>query len=87
MSLTRRALLQTGASMFAGTAVGVLGHGYAYEREALRAISADLPVAGLAPEHDGVRVGLITDLHHSQFTTQSDVARAVELAGHRHTRR
>jgi predicted MPP superfamily phosphohydrolase len=65
--------------MFAGTAVGVLGHGYAYEREALRAISADLPVAGLAPEHDGVRVGLITDLHHSQFTTQSDVARAVDL--------
>jgi predicted MPP superfamily phosphohydrolase len=79
MPLTRRAVLKAGASVLAGTAAGVLSHGYAYERFALQVIREDLPVWGLAPEHDGVRIGLITDLHHSEFTNQADIGRAVAL--------
>ena len=30
--------------------------------------------------HDGLRVALLTDLHHSEFTSQADIARAVDLA-------
>jgi uncharacterized protein len=79
MPLTRRAVLRTALSGLAGAAAGVLGHGYAYERHALRVVRADLPVRGLAPEHEGLRIGLVTDLHHSQFTSQADIARAVDL--------
>jgi uncharacterized protein len=42
-------------------------------------VRADLPVWGLAPEHDGLRIGLVTDLHHSEFTSQADIVRAVDL--------
>ena len=41
---------------------------------------AELPVSGLSPLHDGLRIGLVTDLHHSEFTSQADIARAVDLA-------
>jgi len=77
--LTRRAILKTGVSALCGAAAGVVAHGYAYERHALRLVRADMPVPGLAPEHVGVRVGFVTDLHHSEFTTQADIARAVDL--------
>jgi uncharacterized protein len=79
MPVTRRDVLRTGVYALAGTVAGVIGHGCAYERYALRVVRADLPVSGLAPEHDGLRIGLVTDLHHSAFTTQADIAQAVDL--------
>ena len=67
------------ASATFGAATGLTAYGYAYERHALRVVHADLPVAGLAPQHQGLRIGLVTDLHHSEFTSQADIARAVDL--------
>jgi predicted MPP superfamily phosphohydrolase len=78
--VTRRAFLTTTASALIGASTGAAGYGYAYERHAVRVVRDDLPVSGLAPQHRGVRVGLITDIHHSEFTSQADIARAVDLA-------
>jgi uncharacterized protein len=80
MGMTRRAVLKGLFSSATGAAIGVAAHGYAYERHALRLVRAELRVSGLAPEHDGLRVALITDLHHSRYTSQADVAHAVSLA-------
>jgi predicted MPP superfamily phosphohydrolase len=60
--------------------VGVGAYAYAYERHAVRVVDATLPVSGLAPEHAGLRIGLLTDLHHGKFTSQADIAGAVDLA-------
>jgi uncharacterized protein len=73
-------MLKTLVSAGTGGLVGVGAYAYAYERHALRVVHATLPVSGLSPEHAGLRIGLITDLHHGQFTSQADIARAVDLA-------
>jgi uncharacterized protein len=79
MVMSRRAVLKALLSTTTGAAVGVAAHGYVYERHALRLVRADLRVSGLPPQHEGLRVGLITDLHHSDYTSQADIARAVDL--------
>ena len=80
MHITRRALLRVAGSAMVGAVTGLTGYGYAYERRALRIVQAQLPVSGLSPSHDGLRLALLTDLHHGQFTSQADIARAVDLA-------
>jgi predicted MPP superfamily phosphohydrolase len=40
---------------------------------------ADVNVAGLAPALDGLRIGLITDVHRSQWVSADDVGHAVKL--------
>jgi len=75
--MTRRTALRTLAVLSAGTAAGVTVHGYVWERHALRLVRSDLPMAGLAPAFEGLRVGYITDLHHSEFVELDDIQRAV----------
>ena len=79
MLLTRRAVLEALASGVIGAAAGVAAHGYLYERHALQLVRATLPVSGLAPAHEGVRIGLLTDLHHSAFVSQEEISRAVAM--------
>ena len=80
MLLTRRAVLK---GVLAGT-VGAVGgtaiYGVAYERHRLGATEATLPVAGLPPALNGVRVALLTDIHHSALVGADDVSAAVRLA-------
>ena len=80
MQLTRRALLKAAGSASLGAVTGLAGYGYAYERHALRVIEEELHVSGLSPVHDGLRLALLTDLHHSEFTSQEDISRAADLA-------
>jgi uncharacterized protein len=80
MLVTRRTLLKAAGSASVGALSGLAGYGYAYERHALRVVRQELQVSGLSPTHDGLRLVLLTDLHHSEFTSQSDIARAVDLA-------
>lgn len=79
MPLTRRAALRTFAAGLIGGGAGLTAHGYAYERVAIRVVETDLAVSGLAPEHDGLRIGFITDLHHSEYLAMEDVVRAADL--------
>jgi predicted MPP superfamily phosphohydrolase len=77
--LTRRALLRLVGSAGIGATTGTLVYGTAYERHHLQRLERDVPVSGLPPALDGLRVGLITDVHHSAMVPAGEVTRAVQL--------
>jgi uncharacterized protein len=77
--LTRRDALRAFAATAVGVAAGPVAYGAAYERHRLVLVEADIPVSGLPPALDGLRVGLITDIHHSATVSARDVARAVDM--------
>jgi predicted MPP superfamily phosphohydrolase len=79
MRLTRRDALRAVIATSAGLVAGPLVYGIAYERHRLVRVEQDIPVSGLPPALDGLRIGLITDIHHSTTVAADDVARAVEL--------
>jgi predicted MPP superfamily phosphohydrolase len=79
MPETRRSFLKAMLAGTIGAGAGALGHGYAYERHALALVAVDLPVTGLSHALDGLRVGFITDLHHSGYVPQTAVAHAADL--------
>src|SRR5574341_1443563 len=78
MEASRRSVLKTLTAATLGAGAGVLLHGYEYERLALQFIEVMLPVSGLAPEHEGLRVGFLTDFHHGAFVSQSHIAHACD---------
>ncbi|HXG89431.1 MAG TPA: metallophosphoesterase [Vicinamibacterales bacterium] len=79
MRLTRRDALRALVATSVGLATGPVAYGAAYERHRLVRLEQDIPVSGLPPALDGLRIGLITDVHHSSTVSAQDVARAVEM--------
>jgi predicted MPP superfamily phosphohydrolase len=77
--LTRRDALRAIAATGVGLVVGPIAYGAAYARHRLVRVEQDVPVSGLPPALDGIRVGLITDVHHSATVSADDVTRAVNL--------
>jgi len=77
--LTRRAALNTLIAGGVGTAIGGGAYGLAYSRHQLQVVRTSLRVAHLPPGLDGFRIGLITDLHHSQMGPLQDVQRAAAM--------
>jgi len=77
---TRRAVLKALLSAGAGTLVGSAAYGFGWARHRLEVTRTDLPVAGLAPGLDGLRIALITDVHCSATVDPDDASRAVGLA-------
>ena len=65
--------------MAVGAAVGAVNYGAVYERNRITLLDIDLPVVGLPPALVGLRVGLITDIHHSHLVDAALVSRAVRL--------
>ena len=64
-----------------GLAVAGAGAGYGglYERHRIRLVEAQVPVGRLPAALAGLRVGLVTDVHHSRFFDRDDVDSAVGL--------
>ncbi|MBM3808193.1 MAG: metallophosphoesterase [Acidimicrobiia bacterium] len=79
VAMTRRDFLRSATAISVGALAGVGAYGVAYERHQVSRISRDLPVRGLPPALDGLRIGMITDVHHSAVVPATDVARAVAL--------
>ena len=79
MLLTRRAALNTLLAGSVGTVIGGGAYGLAYSRHQLQVVRATLPVSDLPPALNGFRIGLITDLHHSEMVPLQDVRRAAAL--------
>ena len=79
MMLSRRAAIKGVLVTTIGAATGAASYGYAYERHSIGVTEASLPVSGLEPVLDGLRIGLITDIHHSAMVPSADVSRAVDL--------
>jgi predicted MPP superfamily phosphohydrolase len=70
-----KGLVATGLGAVTGTAL----YGVGYERHRIGVTEATLPVSGLAPPLDGLRIGLVTDIHHSRMVPADDVTQAVQL--------
>ena len=66
-------------ALTAGVTTGTAIHGYGWERHALGVTRVDLPLSGLPQSLEGLRVGFLTDLHHSATVAADLVSRAVEL--------
>jgi len=62
-----------------GTVIGGGAYGLAYSRHQIQVVRATVPVSDLAPALDGFRIGLVTDLHHSEMVPLDDVVRAASL--------
>ena len=80
MSISRRTAIKTVIATTVGTATAGLTYGAAFERHHIGMTSATLPVSGLPPALDGLRISLITDIHHSRIVPAADVVQAIELA-------
>lgn len=79
MAVTRRVLLKSLAATSVGALAGLGAYGSAYGRHQITRIVQDLPVRGLPAALDGIRIGMITDVHHSGTVPPQDVTRAVAL--------
>lgn len=77
MRVSRRAALNTLTAGGVGTLVGGGAYGLAYSRHQLQVVRTNVPVSGLPAALAGLRIGLITDLHHSEMVPAEDVRRAV----------
>jgi predicted MPP superfamily phosphohydrolase len=75
--MTRRDFFRSATAISVGALAGVGAYGVAYERHHLSRIVRDVPVRGLPPALDGLRIGMITDVHHSAVVSAADVTRAV----------
>jgi hypothetical protein len=65
MALTRRAALKGIAATAVGTLTGAGAYGIGFERHRIASPKQRCPLRGLDPVLDGIRIGLITDVHHS----------------------
>src|SRR5213082_2637183 len=70
MRVTRRAALKSLVATGVGAVAGTGAYGYVYERHDLEVTRATVPVVGL-------RIGLLTDVHRSQWVSHDDVIHAV----------
>jgi predicted MPP superfamily phosphohydrolase len=77
--VSRRAALNALMAGGVGTVIGGGAYGLAYSRHNIQVVRTSVPVSGLAPALDGLRIGLITDLHHSEMVPAQDVVRAASL--------
>jgi predicted MPP superfamily phosphohydrolase len=77
--LARRDALRLIGAAGVGLAAGPLAYGAAYERHRLVLLEEDITVSGFPPSLDGLRLGLITDIHHSASVSPDDVTRAVNV--------
>ena len=80
MTITRRAAIKTIVATSVSSAFAGIAYGTAVERHRIGMTNATLPVTGLPIALDGLRVGLITDIHHSRLVPAPDIVQALELS-------
>src|SRR6478752_1307285 len=79
MGLTRRAALKGVLATTVGAITGAAVYGVGYERHHLGITEVALDVSGLPLALDGLRIGFLTDIHHSAMVPADDVVAAVAL--------
>ncbi len=84
MALSRRAAIKGALVTTIGAITGAGLYGVGYERHHVGLTESTLPVSGLAEALEGLRIALITDIHHSQTVSADDVHRAVQLVMTQH---
>ena len=83
---TRRALLRGAGTLAAAIPAGLLGFGALVERTAFQVREIEMPVPGLHPDLNGLRLVQLSDIHLSAYLSEQEFARVVdaanELRGH-----
>ena len=80
MGVTRRAALKGMLATAVGAVTGSATYGVAYERHHIGLTAATLDVPRLPAALNGLRIALLTDIHHSRLVGAEDVTKAVDLA-------
>src|SRR5579863_2907392 len=80
VDLTRRAVLRTAGMLASAVPGAVLGFGVLVERTAFRVRELDIPVPGLHPDLDGLRLVQLSDIHLSPYLSEREFARVVDAA-------
>ena len=81
VDVSRRKFLARGASGMAGVAVaGVGGHAALVAPARLRVERYDVPIRGLPPEFDGLRLVHVSDTHYGPFTSSAYLEKAADRA-------
>lgn len=75
----RRTLLKGLLAASVGGVAGTGAYGYLYERRHLEITRATLPASGLPEALSGLRIGLMTDFHHSLTVPRRDIENAVRV--------
>jgi predicted MPP superfamily phosphohydrolase len=79
MAITRRAAIKGVLATTVGAVTGAGAYGVGYERHHIGVTEVTLPVSRLPGTFDGLRIGFLTDVHHSSLVPAEDVVRAVAL--------
>ncbi len=79
MATTRRAFLRAGIAGSIGLTAGAGVYGVAYERHRVSVTRARVEVVGLPAALQELRVGVLTDLHHSALVSQPEITAACDL--------
>jgi uncharacterized protein len=79
MTFTRRDALKAAIATTVGALTGIGAHGVAARHRLIRTDVA-LPMSGLPSSLDGLRIALLTDIHHSALVPADDVRAAVSMA-------
>lgn len=77
---TRRALLHTLTGAAAAAPFAIVGFGAIIERTDFQVTEVDLPVQGLHPDLQNLRLVQLSDIHLSPFLSEEEFARAVDAA-------
>jgi predicted MPP superfamily phosphohydrolase len=79
MAVTRRTAIKGLAATTIGAVTGASVYGAGYERHRIGVTEVALDVSGLPPAFDRLRIGFLTDIHHSALVPAADVQHAVAL--------
>ena len=77
--ITRRTLLKGFVATGVGAATGASAYGFLYARHQLGVTRESIGVSGLPTALDGLRIGLMTDIHRSRWVSHEDVSDAVTM--------
>jgi len=77
--ITRRTVLKGFVAAGVGAATGASAYGFLYARHQLGVTRESIGVSGLPAALDGLRIGLLTDIHRSRWVSHEDVSDAVTM--------
>ena len=77
--MSRRHVLRAIAASGALAGAGFGSYGFVYERHRISVTRAAVPVQDLPPALAGVRIALLSDIHHGRFMSAEDVGAAAAL--------
>jgi hypothetical protein len=79
-SPARRTVLNAAGNTILAAPFAVMGYGALVQRTDFRVRELDLPVNGLAPDLDGLRLLQLSDIHLSAFLSEGEFARVIDAS-------